>query len=340
PLQAAMGRLTQILVAPALALCVALAVLLYQQGYGLADAILSAVTLAIAARLAAGGGTGGIDVVARCLPAGKLALVEALRREGALVAVTGDGVNDAPALRGADIGIAMGEGGSRSAQEVASIVLLDDNFATIIRAIAEGRQLFANLRLSFAFLLMVHAPLVASAALVPLLGYPLLYLPVHIVWLELIIHPTALLVFQDLPAPGGLGPARPAGAPRFFSGRERAVIALVGGLTTAAVLRGYDFSLGTPPDVAHARSMALAILISASAAITAALSRLRTPGARIAAGLTLGSAFLAIQVPAAAAILHLSPLHPGDWLAALSGGALCGAGALAITGRRRAAPDP
>ena len=94
-----------------------------------------------------------------------------------------------PALQGADVGIAMGERGTRSAREVASIVLLDDNFRTIVRAIAEGRQLFRNLRLSFAYLLMVHIPLVITAALIPFAGFPLLYLPAHIVWLELIITP-------------------------------------------------------------------------------------------------------------------------------------------------------
>ena len=89
-------------------------------------------------------------------------------------------MNDVPALQGADIGIAMGERGTPAAREVASIVLLDDNFRTIVRAISEGRQLFRNLKLSFAYLLMMHMPLVATAALVPFAGFPLLYLPMHV----------------------------------------------------------------------------------------------------------------------------------------------------------------
>lgn len=150
-----------------------------------------------------------IDVVARAIPAQKLALVRALQSQGDVVAVTGDGVNDVPALQAADIGIAMGERGTRSAREAGAIVLLDDNFRTIVSAIAEGRQLFRNLRLSFAYLLMVHIPLVATAALIPLAGYPLLYLPIHVVWLELIIHPTALLVFQEPATSTILEPVRP-----------------------------------------------------------------------------------------------------------------------------------
>ena len=146
-----------------------------------------------------------VDVIARAKPAQKLLLVKSLQASGEIVAVTGDGVNDVPALQAADIGIAMGERGTRSAREVAAIILLDDNFRTIVGAISEGRQLFENLQLSFQYLLVIHIPLVLTATLIPLAGYPLLYLPIHVVWLEVLIHPTAMLVFQDLPT-GGLLP--------------------------------------------------------------------------------------------------------------------------------------
>lgn len=259
------------------------------------------------------GDIGAVDAVARAAPSQKLGLVRALQRRGEIVAVTGDGVNDVPALQAADIGVAMGERGTRSAREVASIVLLDDNFRTIVRAIAEGRQLFRNLQLSFAYLLMIHIPLVITATLIPLAGYPVLYLPIHIVWLELIIHPTALLVFQDLPASERLAPVVRRHAARFFSTGEWARIAAVGVLLTVSVAAGYERSLGAGRNVEHARAMALAALVTASALLTAGLSRLRT---RLAWGISVATIALSaalIQIPALAHLLHLQPLHLDDW---------------------------
>jgi Ca2+-transporting ATPase len=278
--------------------------------------------------------TAGIDVVARAAPAVKLDLVRALQAQGNIVAVTGDGVNDVPALLAADVGIAMGERGTRSAREVGSIVLLNDNFGTIVRAIAEGRQLFTNLQLSFAYLLMIHLPLVATAALIPFAGFPLLYLPVHVVWLELIIHPTALLVFQEMPAD-----ATPLSAPRdrrarFFSRGQWIMILGVGMLVTAVVAATYIRSLGADLDVEHARAMAMVALSVASAGITAGLSGLRGRMARILVLATLVLSLVLVQVPSLAALLHLRPLHLEDWVLALAGG-LVAAALAAVTRNER-----
>ncbi|MBS1246376.1 MAG: ATPase, P-type (transporting), superfamily, subfamily, partial [Proteobacteria bacterium] len=261
-----------------------------------------------------------VQVIARAVPAQKLTLVRALQAQGEIVAVTGDGVNDVPALQAADIGIAMGERGTRSAREVAAIVLLDDNFRSIVRAIAEGRQLFTNLQLSFQYLLMIHIPLVLTAAVIPLAGYPLLYLPVHVVWLELIIHPTALLVFQDLPGDGQLAPVSRNRRLRFFSLPQWFTIAAVGIAVTAIVTFSYLRSLGAGLDVEHARAMALVVLTVASAGITANLSRLRTRAAWLMVGGTIALSVLFVQTPLLAAFLHLKPLHGDDWLLAIVGG--------------------
>ena len=266
-----------------------------------------------------------VDVIARAIPSQKLSLVRGFQAAGEMVAVTGDGVNDVPALQAADVGLAMGERGTRSARDVAAIVLLDDNFRTITRAIAEGRQLFHNLKLSFAYLLMIHIPLVLTAALIPLAGYPLLYLPIHIVWLELIIHPTALLVFQELPASDQLSPQPKTQRLRFFSRREWLVISAVGILVTLMIIVGYERSLGIGREVDHARAMTLVTLAFVSAILTLILSGMANRMARIMATLTVGVTLLLVQTPILATLLHLTPLHLDDLL--LSG---IGAGVIAL----------
>ncbi len=268
-----------------------------------------------------------VHVVARATPMQKLAWVQALRAQGEVVAVTGDGVNDVPALREADIGIAMGERGTRAAREAAPIVLLDDNFRTLVDAVAEGRQLFQNLRLAFAYLLLAHLPLVVGAAAIPLMGKPLLYLPIHIVWLELAIHPAAMLGFQDATPPGRLAPASRDHRARFFSKPAWLAIYLIGGFACAAVVAGYLLALGAREDAQHARAMALAIQMLCCIAFTAALSGLRTPASRWIAATTLGSLALLVQMPSLSAWLHLRPLHLSDWGLALLGAGAAGAAA-------------
>jgi Ca2+-transporting ATPase len=280
----------------------------------------------------------GVDVVARAAPAQKLSLVKLLQEQGEIVAVTGDGVNDVPALQRADIGIAMGEHGSRSAREVAAIVLLDDNFRTIVGAISEGRQLFRNLQLSFAYLLMVHIPLVLTAAIIPLAGYPLLYLPIHIVWLELLIHPTALLVFQDPPPVKGMVPLNRGQRSAFYEPRSWAVIVLAGVAVTAAVMLGYEHALGGGLDTEHARTIGISTLVVASVTITCCLSGLKSWVARHVVAAALGSLVLFVQLPQLAALLHLRPLHLLDWMVAVGTGVLTGSLSLLLGGRPAPAP--
>ncbi|MCE3009177.1 MAG: cation-transporting P-type ATPase [Proteobacteria bacterium] len=251
-----------------------------------------------------------LDLVARCSPLEKLKIVEALKSAGETVAVTGDGVNDVPALKSADIGIAMGERGSTSAKEVASIILMDDNFTTIVGAIQEGRQLFLNLQKSFSYLLMIHVPFVVTAALIPLMGYPLIYLPLHIVWLELIIHPTALFGFQqaaDLKAPSSRQ------RKNFFDRLELVRTLVPSILMTLIMVLLFTQTIGPGGSVSEARTISLVLLIFWSAGSLAVLTSLRTLAAKLIFGITIFSTILVVQWSFLADLLGLSTLQVHHW---------------------------
>jgi Ca2+-transporting ATPase len=140
-----------------------------------------------------------VNIFCRVLPEQKLRLVTALKNKGEIVAMTGDGVNDAPALKAADIGVAMGKRGSDVARESAALVLLDDDFSSIVAAIKLGRRIFDNLRKTVSFIVAVHIPVMGMSLIPVMMGWPVVLMPVHILVLQLIIDPTCSLVFEAEP---------------------------------------------------------------------------------------------------------------------------------------------
>jgi P-type Ca2+ transporter type 2C len=148
-------------------------------------------------------------VFSRIPPDQKLRIVQAFRARGDIVAMTGDGVNDAPALKAADIGVAMGARGTDVAREAAALVLLTDDFASLVTAVRYGRRVFANLRKAIVFVVAVHLPIVGLSVLPVLLGWPMLLMPVHILFLQLIIDPACSIVFEAEPIEAGVMTAPP-----------------------------------------------------------------------------------------------------------------------------------
>lgn len=205
------------------------------------------------------------NLFARVVPEHKMRIVKALRACGAVTAMTGDGVNDAPALKYADIGIAMGKRGSETAREAADMVLLDDNFSTIVRTVRDGRRIYDNIRKAVGYLFSIHLPIALSALLVPLLhiapqnGF---LLPVHIVVLELLIDPTCSIVLERQPAESNLMEQGPRSSTQKLVTPQLLLQSFMqGGLLAAAAFGSYLFCISSTGNAAFARTVGLVILM-------------------------------------------------------------------------------
>jgi Ca2+-transporting ATPase len=274
-----------------------------------------------------------VNVFARIVPDQKLRIVQALKNNGEIVAMTGDGVNDAPSLKAAHIGVAMGGRGTDVAREASSIVLLDDDFGSIVTAIRLGRRIYDNLRKAMGFIFAVHVPIAGMALLPLVLGLPIFFSPIHIAFLEMIIDPVCSLVFEAETDERDVmrRPPRAPDAP-LFSWALIAWSVLQGmlGFTVVALVYVVALYRGMPEDEARALGFFSLVLTILSLVLvnrsfsTSLVSAFRRPNAALAS-ILLVAAIVLLSVlfwPAAASLFRFGPLHSDDLLVTLAAAAV------------------
>jgi Ca2+-transporting ATPase len=292
-----------------------------QAGIDGAAGVLTGAQVAALDDAALGAQASKVCVYARVSPQQKLGIVQALKAQGAVVAMTGDGVNDAPSLKAAHIGIAMGGRGTDVAREAASLVLLDDDFGAIVQAVRLGRRIYDNLRKAMAFVLAVHVPIAGLSLLPLLLGLPLLFTPVHIAFLELLIDPVCSIVFESEPEEGNVmtRPPRDPAAPLFT--RSLILGSLLQGVLVMIVVGGaYVALLRAPWPEERARAAAFTALVACSLALivvnrsfTGTLwAALRRPNVALWRVVVATSALLGavLLIPALRTLFHFGALSP------------------------------
>ncbi|WP_295125039.1 cation-translocating P-type ATPase [uncultured Chitinophaga sp.] len=210
-------------------------------------------------------------VFARMFPEAKEKVVRILLTNGEVVAMTGDGVNDAPALKAADIGVAMGQKGAETARNVADLVITDDDMAKLVEAVKQGRRIFVNLKKSIRYIISIHIPIIITAALPILLGwkYPNIFTPVHVIFLELIMGPTCSIFFEREPVEADVMKMLPRKRnSSLFNRGELLVSILQGGVIAIGVLALYYMGMVQGSPLEKVRAMVFTTLLIANIFLT------------------------------------------------------------------------
>ena len=270
-----------------------------------------------------------VSVFARIIPAQKLRIVRALKADGEVVAMTGDGVNDAPSLKAADIGIAMGGRGTDVAREAAALVLLDDDFGSIVKTVRLGRRIYDNLRKAMGYIFAIHLP-IAGLALLPLvIGSPLIFMPIHIAFLEMVIDPVCSIVFEAEEEERDIMQRRPRAANSRLFSLPFILWSALQGLVAFGVLAGlYLLALqqGMPENEVRALTFVSLVLInlglvlvnrSFSSSLVNAL-RLNNRALFWVTAVTTALLSLILLWPPARDLFRFGPLHANDLLATLA----------------------
>ena len=210
-------------------------------------------------------------VFCRMFPEAKLRIINALKTNNQIVAMTGDGVNDGPALKAAHIGIAMGKKGTEIAKQAASLILMEDDLSKMVDAVAMGRKIYTNLKKAIQYIISIHIPIILTVFIPLVLGwvYPNILSPVHIIFLELIMGPTCSIIFENEPMEKNTMSQKPRPfTTTFFNWKELTTSIIQGLAITGGTLIVYQYAVYLSFDEAHTRTMVFTVLIAANIFLT------------------------------------------------------------------------